>query len=214
MSQKGSLTSTAASLMLVSKLGRMRLGPGSDAAGGHRVGFVSSILRLLRRPNVWATLKWPVILWMTYFILGMAFGSAQSVMDLYLYGVAHAPSVFVSLLLVVDCGPGAHPHPRYLLFSTSSPLNAYQITLVPPSKAARMYEDLTRSQYSVSYLACQCIPPPIRPQHLPSMLAHFKFFVQCPPFWRQRLALIFGFGTAPLSLKLLLAASSEHKPPS
>ncbi|KAF8174480.1 hypothetical protein K438DRAFT_1980226 [Mycena galopus ATCC 62051] len=94
---------TAASQSLVTQLGGIRFG-GEDeqpiTAGGHPVGFLSSIVPLLRRSDAWTTIKWVAIQWVTYFALGIAFAVAQCIADLRLYGTTHGLSAIVPLLVV------------------------------------------------------------------------------------------------------------------
>ncbi|KAF8145599.1 hypothetical protein K438DRAFT_1991689 [Mycena galopus ATCC 62051] len=93
---------TAASQSLVTQLGGIRFG-GEDeqpiTAGGHPVGFLSSIVPL-RRSDAWTTIKWVAIQWVTYFVLGITFAVAQCIADLRLYGTAHGLSAIVPLLVV------------------------------------------------------------------------------------------------------------------
>jgi hypothetical protein len=110
---------------------------------------------------------------------------------------------------------GTSPRCRCLaLFDTTSPSNAVSL----------MYDNLSRPQCSIlsqlrtghiglnAYLHhIQCTPSPSCTLcSTPETVPHFLLL--CPVYRCQRLQLIMRLGTARLSLALLLAAKSDHKP--
>ncbi|KAF7350204.1 hypothetical protein MVEN_01323400 [Mycena venus] len=116
---------------------------------------------------------------------------------------------------------------RWTLEWSSSPrhrrLALYDST-TPSNIIARMYDDLSRPQCSIvtqlrtghiglnAYLHrfTLALSPCCALCAVPETVPHFLLL--CPAYRRQRLELIMRLGTARLTLKLLLAAKSDHKP--